>query len=285
MKDQVLVIEDNIINCEMLKHHLEATEIQVETARTGEAGLALASRLLPQAVIISTSLPDMSGTDVAQQLRSMKRTQHIFLMMLSDGNSHWERLTGLELGVDDFISAPFDPEEVMLRVRNAIRRAQASNMVDPNTGLPAGRLVSIQLRQLLQRPNDTWALMHVAISGLGGYRDVHGFDAASDFLRSVTVVLAEVLSHDAVLDDFLGYNGNDDFIIITHSERLESLREEVSRKFALVLGAHYSLAERERGYMEIAGVKVPLAGVRMHGITAADGPFYDIRSLSEALAG
>lgn len=287
MEGRVLLIEDDAVNRKILRERFEAAGMQVDEAAEGQDGLEAASRLLPQVIVISTSLGAMSGAEVAQQLRSVTRTRHIFLMLLADEDQHQERLSGLELGVDDFVSSPFDPDEVTLRVRNAMRRANSTNLTDPTTGLPAGSLVQEQLRQLvMQDPEGEWALLRFRVSNLGPFREAYGFMAADDLLRGVTRILAEVLDRDAVAKDFLGYGGNDDFILITQPKRAEAIKAEVSAQFGDEIGSHYGFMEREQGYIVVDGKQVPLASLRVRCVTPqTDGPFYDIRSLSEALAG
>lgn len=282
MESRVLFIEDNAINRQRLRECFEAHGMQVEEAEDGRTGLSLAIRLLPQAIVISTTLPDMAWTDVAQQLRAVTRTQHIYLMLLADRDVHKERLSGLEWA-DDFVASPFDPEEVTLRIRNALRRANSANFTDPTTGLPASHLIQEQLRHLLQSPEGNWALLRLRVVGLGSFREQYGLQAADNFLCGVARILAEALANDTVLDDFLGYSGHDDFIIVTHRDRAPGLEAEVLKAFEKALPAHYNSRECKQGFTVLDGKHVPLATLRSHCTTSADGPFYDIRSLSEAL--
>jgi len=285
MESRVLLIEDSSHNREVLQERFDEANMQLDVVKTGEEGLTFAARFLPQAIIISSSLPDMDGGDVVRRLRGMTRTHHIFLMLVADKEVHRQRLNALELGADDFISAPFDPDEVLLRVRNALQRANSSNLVDPVTGLPALRLIQEQLRQIIQDPEGGWALLRVHVEALEPFREVYGFQAGADFLSNVARILLIALSHDNVENDFLGYSGNDDFIVLTTRERRSSLVKEIQSAFAKQMRAHYGFMERQQGYVRIDGDKEPLASLKVLTITAADGPFYDIRSLSEALAG
>ena len=116
-------------------------------------------------------------------------------------------------------------------------------------------------------------------------REVHGFVAGDNLLRGVARLLAEVLAGDDIEDDFLGYGGHDDFIVITHQDRSESLIADAQAKFTQEIASHYDEAEHERGTIESEGQKFALATLRVRSVTPADGPFYDIRSLSEAIAG
>ncbi len=285
MEGRVLLIEDDPANAAILREHLSEVQIKVEEATTGREGIEKALRLIPEGIVISTTLPDMAGIEVVKQLRGLTRTRHIFMMMLADENMHHELLNGLEVGVDDFVPSPFDPDEVTLRVRNALRRATSSNRTDPITGLPAGPLLQEQLRYLVQNdPEGTWCLIRFRVAYLDPFREVYGFMAAEDLLRGVARIFSEVMGQSLSEKDFLAYGGRDDFIVITQRERFESLRDEVMRLFAEEVGSHYNFMDREQGYILYEGQKVPLAELRVRMVTpATDGPFYDIRSLTEAL--
>ncbi|MEA3308050.1 MAG: response regulator [Chloroflexota bacterium] len=285
MDGRVLIIEDNSGNCQVLQKYLGDAGMQVEVSHHGVEGLSLALQHLPQAIIVSTTLPDMSGSAVVEQLREKASTRHIFVMLLADTDVHRERLNALDIGADDFIASPFDPDEVVLRVRNALRRVNTSNLTDPITGLPAGKLIQEQLRRVIKSPEGEWALLRAHIRGLESFRESYGLQAASDFLRGMGQVIAVALSKDTVADDFLGYGGHDDFIVFTHRERIASLRATVEAQFKKEVKSHYNFKDRQRGFILIDGQRRPLAVLRVHCITPQDGPFYDIRSLSEALAG
>ncbi|MBN1487914.1 MAG: response regulator [Anaerolineae bacterium] len=286
MEGRILIIEDSIANSRVLQKNFTEAGAEVEVAQTGSEGFDLATRLLPQVIVLSTSLPDMPGSDLAQRLRGIKRTEHIFLLMLADEDIHSERLNVLALGANDFVASPFDPVEVTLRVGNALRRANMSNRTDPITGLPAGSLVQDQLRHLvMEDPEGSWALVRFRLLNLDPYRESYGFMAAADLLRMAARLLAEALNRDDVADDFLGYGGNDDFIIITVQSRAESLISEVVKEFNQKVGSHYKEEDLAQGFIKVDDEQAHLAQLVAHSISPKDGPFYDIRSLTEELSG
>ncbi len=289
MEGRVLIIEDHDGNRKLLEKQFSDTEIELSFARTGDEGVKLALRLMPQVILLSTSLPDVSGMQVAKRLRDIKRTQHVFMMMIGDEDNRDERLVALDVGANDFITCPFDPEEVALRVGTALRRAQTANQTDPTTGLPAGVLVQDQLRILLREPEGDWALVRFRVSNLEPFREVYGFMAGADLIRGIARVLADAMGQeDAASDvekDFLGYGGRDDFIVVTKKMQAVKLENVAQEQFDQEVGSYYGFFERERGYIEFEGKEYPLAALRVRCITPADGPFYDIRSLTAALAG
>lgn len=291
MEGRVLIIEDHRGNRTLISERLEQEGLAVAVARTGEAGIREAMRFIPQAILLSTSLPDLAGLEVARRLRQINRTKHVFLMLVGDEDNRRERLEGLEAGANDFVTNPIDPDLVMLRIRNAIHRANLENNTDPTTGMPAGRQVQDELVRLLrdarseEQPGRDWALVRFRIRNLEPFREVYGFMAGDNLLQGTAQVLAESLAHDEVEDDFLGYGGHDDFIVITRQSRAAALVAEVTAQFDRDIGTYYGFLEREQGYIAYEGKRYPLAALRVRMVTPADGPFYDIRSLSEALAG
>jgi len=285
VEGRVLIIEDHEGNRTLLEKQFAETDIDLVVLTSGEEGISKAVSFMPQVIIVSASLPDIPGVEVARRLRKIKRTEHVFIMVLGDEEDRKERLRSLDAGANDFITCPFDPEELTLRIGTALKRANMANRTDPTTGLPAGALLQNELRELLKEPEGNWTLLRFRIINMEPFREVYGFMAGADLLRGIARVLAEALAHDAIEQDFLGYGGRDDFIVVTLQEHAEALEKEVHVKFEEEIGSYYGFFERQRGSIEFEGKEHPLASLRVQGITPADGPFYDIRSLTEALAG
>jgi len=285
VEGRILIIEDHEGNRKLLEKQFAETDIDLAVATSGEQGLAKAVSFMPQVIVLSTTLPDISGIEVAKKLRSIKRTEHVFMMMLGDEENRKERLLSLDAGANDFVTCPFDPEEITLRIGTALKRANRANRTDPTTGLPSGALLQGELRALLKRPEDEWTLLRFRVINMEPFREVYGFMAGADLLRGIARVLAEALARDAVEEDFLGYGGHDDFIVITIPDRAIGLEEEVRVQFETEIGSYYGFFERQRGTIEYAGKEYPLASLRVRTVTPEDGPFYDIRSLTEALSG
>jgi len=267
MEGRVLIIEDLENNRALLEKQFAETEIELAVVTTGAQGLAKAVSFMPQVIILSTSLPDISGLEVATKLRSIKRTAHVFMMMLGDEIDRKERLLSLEAGANDFMTRPFDPEEIMLRIGTALKRANRANRTDPTTGLPAGALLQVELRALLKQTEGEWALLRFRITNMEPFREVYGFMAGADLLRGIARVLVAALARDAVEKDFLGYGGHDDFIVITIQSRAAELEKEVRAQFENEIGSHYGFFERQKGAIEFEGKEYPLASLRAHTVT------------------
>ena len=162
MKGQLLVVEDDSDIAEMLRMYFDGQGYQVDVVSNGADALASTHQNIPNLIILDIILPDMDGYTICQELRSRPRTSHIPIIFLTQKDERSDRISGLELGADDYITKPFDIEELRLRVQNAIRRAERDTVVDPRTGLPTGQEIKAQLSQLLNA--DRWALLDCRIT-------------------------------------------------------------------------------------------------------------------------
>ena len=125
MARPILVIEDDIDIAESLKYNLEREGLPVLVAGTGEDGLskALDERNSPVLIILDLMLPGMSGLDLCRRLRREPGTRRTPIIILTAKGSESDRVAGLDLGADDYITKPFSVRELMARVRAVLRRA------------------------------------------------------------------------------------------------------------------------------------------------------------------
>jgi two-component system phosphate regulon response regulator PhoB len=121
----VLVVDDERDLRTLLEFNLRQAGYQVAQAANGAEALARARSLRPQVIVLDLNLPDVSGTDVCRLLKSDEATRGIPILMLTARGSEADRITGLELGADDYVAKPFSVREVVLRVEAVARRAIA----------------------------------------------------------------------------------------------------------------------------------------------------------------
>lgn len=283
-KDRILIVEDDRDISSLLSFYFESQGYEVlATARGGDA-LDITRRKLPNLVILDIKLPDIDGYEVCRRLRTNLRTSHIPIIFLTQKDERADRIAGLQLGADDYITKPFDMEELHLRVKNALRRASYENLTNPVTGLPSGRLIEEQLKALIQR--DKWAALYIGVCGLRAFNDLYGFVAADDVLRFAAMVLTDALDQLGTGNDFIGHIGGGDFIIITAQDVEGAIREQVGSRFSKEVKSFYSYKDRERGHLLIRDdsgreKKVALMSLAVGAVTGGSGKFSDIREITE----
>ena len=239
----ILVVEDDIDTAEMLSAYFEAQGYDVLTAAWGEDALRLTQDVLPDLVVLDIHLPDIDGYQVCRRLRKQRRTEQVPIIFLTERSERIDRLTGLELGAVDYITKPFDIQELRLRVRNALRRASLGALVNPITGLPTDALIDERLTALLRRKD--WALLSVGIHGLRDFSDSYGFVASDDVLRAVALMMRNVAQELGDSDPFIGHLGEADFIITSTPSEVDVLRERIATRMAQAIDHFYSPKDRE----------------------------------------
>jgi len=284
---RILVVEDDFDISNMLRIYFQSQGYEVAVAPRGGDALEMCRQQLPNIVVLDIMLPDMDGYDVCRQLRSNLRTSHIPIIFLTQKDERSDKIHGLELGADDYITKPFDVEELKLRVQGAMRRAQYESLTNPTTGLPSAKLIEEQLRGLMQR--DEWGVVYIGIKRLEPFNEAYGFVAADDVLRFTAMLLGETVDALGTPNDFIGHVGGDDFIIITRKDIVRPLVDELKRKFSEGIGTHYNFKDRQQGYIVVHDEEgnsreVELMELAIGVVTSNDGPFTDIREITEAAA-
>jgi len=286
-KPRILVVEDDFDISNMLRIYFQSQGYEVAVAPRGGDALEMCRQQLPNIVVLDIMLPDIDGYEVCRQLRSNLRTSHIPIIFLTQKDERSDKIQGLELGADDYITKPFDVEELRLRVKNAIARATYESLTNPTTGLPSARLIEDQLRRLLRR--DNWGIIYIGIDRLEPFKDVYGFVAADEVLRYTAMVLGETADRIGTPEDFIGHIGGDDFLVITRKELIRPMVQDMTRRFSEGIVTHYDFRTRQQGYLVIRDdqgneQRVGLMELVIGAITSDDGPFTDIREITEAAA-
>ncbi len=127
-KGAILVIDDEMDLVELVKYNLEKEGFLVKGVLDGESGIAAAMRDLPNLVIVDLMLPGIDGLEVCRQLRSDARSAAIPIIMLTGKSAESDRVVGLELGADDYVTKPFSPRELAARVKAVLRRMSVETM-------------------------------------------------------------------------------------------------------------------------------------------------------------
>jgi two-component system, OmpR family, alkaline phosphatase synthesis response regulator PhoP len=140
VKKKILVVEDEADIRDLVRYHLEQEGFAVLVADDGEVALALARRERPALVILDLMLPGMPGMEVCRTLRSAEATARLPILMLTARATEADKVLGLEMGADDYVTKPFSPRELMARVRAVLRRAYGDETTRPREVYERGRL-------------------------------------------------------------------------------------------------------------------------------------------------
>lgn len=274
-KSRILIVEDDHDLAEMLDAYFRVQNYDVMTAAWGRDALRLSREHTFSLIMLDIRLPDINGYDICRELRRDRRTQDVPIIFLTEKRDRVDKLHGLELGVVDYVTKPFDIQELRLRVRNAINRAAQTATVNPITDLPDQPLVEEKLTGLLFSTTP-WSLVALTMVGLNELRENYGFVAADEVLRAVTLMVRNLLRDGATEEEFLGHLDPEALVLVTTPERAAALRDKIIMRVNLSIPHFYRPQERESGHANYLRMD---SGI----LNSTDGDIDDFESLKAAL--
>jgi PleD family two-component response regulator len=286
-KARLLIVEDDHDISNMLRIYFSGQNYEVDIAPRGTVALEKTRHNQQNLIVMDIMMNDNDSFEVCRILRTNTRTSHVPIIFLTQKDERSDKLQGLELGADDYVTKPFDIEELKLRAQRAISRAEQQSLTDPRSGLPAGRMIENELRRIIRQSG--WALMDVRINHFESFKEVYGFVAGDDVIRFTAMMMGEVVDELGTMDDFIGHAGGDNFIIITNEEAAPKIRTRLKTRFAEEVLSHYNFMDREQGYILSSNsngetVQIPLMALAIGTISPSHQQFADIREITEYAA-
>lgn len=264
----VLVIEDDLDVANLLRVYLRSQGYQVSTARNSATAMRIIQQVMPDIILLDIMLPDRDGYWLFGYLEKNPRTKHIPIIFVTQKDERHDKLFGLELGAVDYITKPFDIEELTLRVRNVLQRASSKTLVNPVTMLPSEPLAEERLIALLQQKN--WALLSISIQNLQELGESYGFAIRNILLQRVALALQNLVKTLDQDDSFIGHLSETNLIVVSTPPNIQSLQDKI---------ANLKLDFEDLGQAPGLPIKILLSvGV----ISPQDGPFESPTDIKEA---
>nr|PZN30336.1 MAG: diguanylate cyclase response regulator [Actinomycetota bacterium] len=250
MSERVLIADDDPDILTVVKINFELEGFEVDTAVDGEDALQKATANPPNAIVLDIMMPRMDGLTALHRLRSQATTANIPIILLTARGLPEDRVRGLELGADDYITKPFDINELTARVRAVLRRTQAARDLSPLTGLPGNFKITAEIETRI-RERIPFALIHGDLDNFKAFNDHYGFMRGDEVIRFCARCFTEAAQALAINDVFIGHIGGDDFVAITPPDMAESFCKEVIERFDDGILDLYDTADALRGYIEV----------------------------------
>jgi len=296
MAGHVLVVEDDEATRGALCALLDDAGYQSDGAPDGESAVGVIRDSRFDLVLLDLGLPGMSGADLLRQVRQDPRTRFLPIVFLTAHSDRQAKLEQLEAGAEDFITTPYDADELLARVGAAVRRSSGLRSVNPLSGLPGNATITEEIESRLAR-GDHFTLLYVDIDRFKEFNDHYGFTRGD----CVITMLAEVLVQVAGAEQrFVGHIGGDDFVLLARADEAESLAEGITRRFDERIRALYDAEDRARGWIEardrrgrlrrfpIATVSIGIVNVppgRFKGATAAARAAAEVKEVAKRMPG
>jgi diguanylate cyclase (GGDEF)-like protein len=209
-------------------------------------------------------MPRLDGFEVAQRLRKNPQTANTSIIMLTAKALSSDKVTGLQSGADDYIIKPFDPIELLARVKGTLRRAKEMRNLSPLTGLPGNIRIQEEIERMV-REHRPFAVLYVDLDNFKTYNDKYGFVRGDRLIQGTARMIQDaVVAVDP--DGFVGHVGGDDFVAVVQPEHAEDVAKRVCERFDQDRALYYEDEDLDRGFVRMEDRKgveqdIPLVNV------------------------
>jgi len=242
----ILIVEDDLDIADMLNAYFNVQGYRILTVNWGEDCLKLCQQEIPDIIILDIRLPDLDGFEVVQRLKNNRKTQDIPIIFLTELRHREDRLRGLSLGVEDYITKPFDFQELRLKIRNVLLRNNRYTMMNAITGLPERQLFTESLDYHLN--DGAFGVVLISVRNLDAFRDLFGFIAADEILRAVALIMKDSMVQNVSNDESLANWGRLNFVMTSPEAKMDLFVSDVQQR--LSKSFTYFQSQRERTYMD-----------------------------------
>jgi len=273
MAEVILVVDDDPDIARFVEVNLRSAGYDVVVAGDGEQALERAADLRPDLVLLDVMMPRIDGFEVAQRLRRSPATANASIIMLTAKALSADKVTGLQAGADDYIIKPFDPIELLARVKGTLRRAKEMRNLSPLTGLPGNIRIQEEIERQVRDGND-FAVLYCDLDNFKAYNDQRGFVRGDRLIQATARIIQDAVVERAGTDGFIGHVGGDDFVAVVAPDVAEETARAVCERFDEARAEAYESEDLDRGFVRIEDRKgvmqdIPLVAISV-GIASTD---------------
>ncbi len=273
LKTKILTVDDDPDILDILKITLTDAGYEVISGSDGEKGLQLARTKSPNLVILDFNMPKMNGREVCRTLKEDILLRHLPIIMLTGRGEITDKVGGIEAGADDYIVKPFEPQELLARIRMLLRKTERDLDANPLSRLPGNVSIMSALQQRIDGKSK-FAVGYVDLNKFKAYNDKYGFEHGDDVIRETARIILRTTKALGDPNDFTGHIGGDDFVFITSLDKSDAICKKIIQDFDACAPSFYNEDDRAKGF--IAGKdrqgnmrEIPLLSVSI-GVVAND---------------
>ena len=246
---QILVIDDDRNLRRIIQANLELAGYSVTAVPNGADALRQLDAEQPDLVVLDVMMPAMDGYEVARKIRARPASAHVPIIMLTAKGEVEDKLAGFDAGVDDYITKPFGPQELLARVRAKIMRVEMDASLSPLTRLPGNLAIEAEVRRRIA-DGAPFAVLYMDLDNFKAFNDVYGFTHGDEAIRLLASIAVDVIRRRGTTQDFVGHIGGDDFLIVTLPDRSEEICREIIADFDRSIRELYRPQDLRQGFIE-----------------------------------
>lgn len=248
MAAKILIVDDDPDIRDVLKLTLEDENYAILEAENGEEALKIITSKPLDLVLLDYKMPVMDGPAVLRKIKSDLLLRHLPIIMVTGKGELEDKIEGLDAGADDYITKPFEPKELLARIRMTLRHTERDLEANPLTRLPGNISILSELSRRLESQS-LFAVAYLDLDKFKSYNDKYGFEAGDEVIRETARILLKVTLEKGNSNDFVGHIGGDDFVVITTPEKIDDICQEIIARFDKKSPFFYNGEDRKRGYI------------------------------------
>ncbi|MEX0756211.1 MAG: response regulator [Actinomycetota bacterium] len=277
MPETILVVDDDPDIARFVEVNLRSAGYDVSVAGDGEEALSKADELHPDLVLLDVMMPRIDGFEVAQRLRKNPKTSNTSIIMLTAKALSTDKVLGLTAGADDYIIKPFDPIELLARVKGTLRRAKEMRNLSPLTGLPGNIRIQEEIERMVGN-GTPFAVLYCDLDNFKTYNDQKGFVRGDRLIQTTARIIQDAVAEYGASEGFVGHVGGDDFVAVVPPEVAEEAAKRITARFDEHRIEFYEPEDLERGFVKMEDRKgvlqeIPLVAISVGVATTAKRGF------------
>ena len=271
MSIKILVVDDDPDIRDILKLTLSEENYEIIEARDGEEALKQVNTRAPDLILLDYRIPKIDGREVCRRIKKDLLLRHVPIIMVTGSGDTSDKVGGIDAGADDYVVKPFEPKELLARIRMIIRRTEMDLEANPLTRLPGNVSILNELSRRLESKTK-FAVCYIDLDKFKAYNDKYGFEHGDEVIKETARILIRNTQKMGNPDDFIGHIGGDDFVIVTNLVKVDNLCKAVIEDFDSTSPTFYSETDRKKGFImahdrQGKELKVPLLSLSIGVVT------------------
>lgn len=247
-KKRVLIVDDDPDILDVLRLSLPEEEYEVVEARDGQEALDKVYQRPPDLIILDYIIPIIDGRKICEKLKKDVLLRHLPIMLLTGKGEVKDKVKGLDAGADDYIVKPFEPEELLARIRMVLRRSQIDLDAAPLTRLPGNVSIFNEIDKRI-KSGERFAVGYIDLDKFKIFNDKYGFAWGDRIIQETARIIIKAVEEKGSPEDFIGHIGGDDFVMITSPKAVEQTCKQIIKEFDRFTKTLYNPQDQKRGYV------------------------------------
>lgn len=248
MAIKILIVDDDPDIRDVLKLTLSEENYEILEASDGEAALKTIHEIQPDLILLDYKIPKIDGREVCRRIKKDLLLRHLPIIMVTGKGDINDKVGGIDAGADDYVVKPFEPKELMARIRMILRHTERDLEANPLTRLPGNVSILKELSRRLEAKAH-FAVCYLDLDKFKSYNDKYGFEHGDEVIRETARLLIRTTKEFGNPDDFIGHIGGDDFVIVTTLDKTDLLCQKIIVNFEELVPSFYNERDKKNGFI------------------------------------